>query len=129
MELNITEKKEESLLSRTEVKASISFAGAIPPKDDIKKELALQLKADENLIVVKKVFSKFKGNNADVLAYHYIDEGCMKRIEGKKQKKAEAKEGEEAAPEAKEEPKPREEKKPGEKLKEAPKEEKPKEGR
>ena len=117
MELKILDKKERLLLSRTEIKAQAAYTEAVPSKESIKKSLASQLKADEKLIVVKHIFPKFKIGIADVLAYHYISEEDMKKIEKEKKKKGKKPEdGKEA---------PKEDKKPEEKPKEEPKEEKP----
>jgi len=140
MELNIVEKNEKILLSRTEVKATASFTGAVPSNEDVKKSIASQLKADAKLVVVKNIYPKFKDNTADILAYYYISEEEMKKNEPKLGKKAaeklkksadeKAKSAEKPAEapkeEAKAEAKPAEEKKEEpakEEKKEAPKEE------
>ncbi len=134
MELNIVEKNEKILLSRTEVKATVSFTGAVPSNEDIKKSIAAQLKSDAKLVVVRGIYPKFKDNTADVIAYHYISAEEMKKNEPKLGKKAaeKLKKAEDAKAKAAEEAKkaeaapaekPAEEKK-EEPAKEAPKEEK-----
>jgi len=115
MELNIVEKNEKILLSRTEVKATVSFTGAVPSTKDVKKSIASQLKADAKLVVVKNIYPKFKDNSADVLAYYYISEEEMKKNEPKLGKKAAEKLKKSAD----------EKTKPAEKLAEAPKKEAP----
>ena len=99
MELKITEKNEKSLLSRTEIKGKVTFSEAVPSKESIKKDLATKLKISDKLLIVKNIYSHFKSNVADVLAYHYMNEEDLKKIEGKntkvKKKPAEVKSGQE----------------------------------
>lgn len=128
MELKILEEKEKILLSRKEIKVEVKFTEAVPSKEELKKAVATQLKADGKLIVIKNVFPKFKSNKADVLAYHYISEEDMKKIEVKDKKKKEKKKPAEGG----EAPKAEAPKAAAEEKKEAPKEEKkeePKEGK
>ena len=47
MELKITTKQERPLLSRTDVHAEITFAGATPSTPVVKKEIAKQTKTTE----------------------------------------------------------------------------------
>jgi len=125
MDLKITEEKETSLLSRKEIAADITFKGPTPSKEDVKKQLASSLKSDEKLIVIKNIITSFGSESAKVVAYMYMNEEDMKRIEPKVKEKKEAKpkaKGEEKEAPKKEEPKKegKEEKKP-EPKKEAPK--------
>jgi len=126
MELKITEKKEDVLLSRKEIIAQITFKGATPSKEEIKKQLVSALKADEKLIVTKNVFTSFGSETAKVIAYQYVNEKDMKKIEPKEKEKkekskkeAKSEEAKEVKKEEKKEPKKEEIKK--ETKKEAPK--------
>jgi len=93
-------------LSRKEIEAEVIFdKKATPSKENIKKELAKQLKAEEKLVVVKSIDGSYGSNQAKVTAYQYINEEDMKAIE----------------------PKPKEAKKEGEAPKKAPKPEAKKE--
>jgi len=123
MDLKITERIEESLLSRAKIISKISFEAATPSEKEVKSKIASSLNADENLVVVKHIYTDFGFKRADVSAYLYKDEKEMENIEIKPKKKDEAKETKpkEEKPQAKEE-KPKESKE--EKLKA---EEKPKE--
>jgi len=96
MAFEIISQKEEPLLSRAKVKARITFEQATPSNKDVKKQAASALKKDENLVVIKKISTKFGSRQAEVDAYVYNSEEDMKRIEPKPKKKAEKK-----APEAK----------------------------
>ena len=46
MDIKITEKKEEPLLSRTALKLNVSFKGATPSNQELKKAIASSLKSD-----------------------------------------------------------------------------------
>jgi|TARA_B100001971_G_C18201828_1_gene545096 ribosomal protein S24E len=120
MDVKITEKKESPLLYRTEIMADITGEKATPSKVELKKKCASILKADEKLIVIKKITTTFGSTNAKAELYQYKDEKKLKSIEHKEKKKEEKKEGE--AEEKKEEAKPEE-------KKEAPKEEKKEEAK
>ena len=112
MNLKIISQTEEPLLSRTNIKASISFEAQTPSTEDVKKQLASAAKKDEKLVVIKKIATHYGSREADVDAYIYTSEEEMKKIEPKpKEKKEKA-------------PKPE---KPAVAPKEAPKEEAPKE--
>ena len=128
MQLKILEKKEEPLLSRIVIKASAIFEKATPSNEEIKKQIASNLKADENLVVIKGIYTKFGTSEADINAYVYTSKEEMQKIEPKpkekKEKKPKPEKPAEAKPEKKEEAK--KEEKPAEEKPEAPKEEKPK---
>jgi ribosomal protein S24E len=89
MNLNITHKNNEPLLSRTEVKASMEFDSATPSYADITKAIASGMKTDEKLVAIRTVNNHFGSKTADVLAYVYSDEAKKQLIEPKvKAKKA-----------------------------------------
>ncbi len=119
MDVNITNKTEEGILDRIRIEGDLTFEGATPSYDDLKKSLASLNKADEKLIVIRKVLTKFGATKADFVAYIYKNEKAMKETERITDKKPESKAKE--AP--KEEAKAKEEK-PTEKKEEASKEEK-----
>src|SRR3989338_1456729 len=88
MELSINEKKDNGLLSRTEICGTLSFQNATPSNADVAKNLASKLAADEKLVVVKKIKTKFGAKSADLCAYVYKDASALKRIEPKPGKKS-----------------------------------------
>ena len=94
MQLNVTGKKEEPLLSRTMVKATLDFEKATPSYNEVTSLLATQLKTDEKLIAIRHVYNSFGARKAGVTAYIYNDEAKKQLIEPKlkekKDKKAKA---------------------------------------
>lgn len=91
MNLTITDQKEEPLLSRKEIIAEITFDKATPSKEEVKKAIAAQLKADESLIVVKNIYTEFGTPKAKSRAYIYSSKKDMDNIEPKKKVHKEAK--------------------------------------
>ncbi|MBI2654476.1 hypothetical protein HYX02_06750 [Candidatus Woesearchaeota archaeon] len=91
MQLNIANKKEEPLLSRTMVRATLEFEKATPSYAEVAALLASQLKADEKLIAIRHIYNSFGARKADVIAYVYSDENKKQLIEPKlKEKKNKA---------------------------------------
>lgn len=137
VELKITEKKEEPLLSRVKLTGEVIFEATTPSYDKVKKKISSSLNCDEKLIVIKNIYAKFGIKKADFLAYIYNNEDAIKRIEPKPKEKKKAQEEkptekaehpkEEKEPQKEEKKKPKEtkeEKKPEDKPKEKKKEEK-----
>ena len=89
MQLNVTSKKEEPLLSRTMIKADLEFEKATPSYAEVTLLIAANLKADEKLIAIRHVYNSFGAKKAEVTAYVYSDESKKQLIEPKvKDKKA-----------------------------------------
>jgi len=106
MNVKILEQKQEPLLSRTVITADLTFEGATPSKEEVKKVIASQTKADEKLLIIKKITTRYGSTKAQASAYLYDSEEEMKKIEPK-DKKAEAaakKKAEEAKKAAGEQP-------------------------
>lgn len=124
--MEIKEKKEQPLLSRTEITAFVSYEGATPSRTDLKKQLASLVKVDEKLIVIRTIDVAYGETTAKIFAYAYKNEEDMKRIETENalKKGAPKEEKKEKAPA---EAKPEE--KPAEKPTEAKPEEKKEEGK
>ena len=95
MELNITQKKQEPLLSRTMVQASVEFEKCTPSYPEITTSIASNLKTDEKLVVVRHVYTSFGKKTAQVTAYVYADEGKKQFIEPKAKEKKDKKSKEE----------------------------------
>jgi|AntAceMinimDraft_17_1070374.scaffolds.fasta_scaffold213380_3 small subunit ribosomal protein S24e len=83
MNLKVIEKKENILLSRKEVIASINFDGATPKRKDVQKELAKELKAKENMTLIKQIDTEYGSSFAKVTANIYSDEAVMLKLERK----------------------------------------------
>lgn len=104
MNLKIIEEKEEPLLFRKIIKAELYFEGASTPSNaELKKALAKQTKADEKLLVIKNIYTKFGSTEAVATAYLYTSKEEMEKIEPRS-KKEEKKEGAAPAEEKKEAP-------------------------
>jgi len=87
--MNVTNKKEEPLLSRTMVTADIEFENATPPYAEVAASLATHLKTDGKLIAIRHVYNLFGAKKAQVIAYVYLDEQKKQFIEPKlKEKKS-----------------------------------------
>ena len=83
VEINITSKKEEPLLSRTMLKANLDFENSTPSYKDVTALLATHLKADEKLIAIRHIYNSFGAKKAEVIAYLYADENKRQFIEPK----------------------------------------------
>ena len=89
MQLNLNTKKEEPLLSRTMLKATIDFEKATPSYQEVTSLLATNLKTDEKLIAIRHIYNSFGAKKAEVIAYVYNDEAKKEFIEPKKKEKKE----------------------------------------
>lgn len=115
MELKITGKKDNKLLSRAEITAEMTHEGPTPNYDAVKKALANQLKLDESLIAIKHVYSNFGESRIKIIANVYDNKEAAKKIEPvkKEKKKPAGEEAEEAEKPAKAAEKPAKSEKPG----------------
>lgn len=105
MKLNIAEKIEQKLLSRTKIVGELNFDAATPSNDDLKKAISTELKCAQNLIVITNIYTKFGAKSATFSAYAYDNEKDMKDVERiKEETKAEGEEKKEDAPKAAEKP-------------------------
>ena len=99
MELKILDKKQEPLLSRTKITASVSFDTATPSYNDLMPQIVSAAKTQENLVAIRTVKNSFGARKAEITAYAYNDENSKALIEPKvKEKKTKEKK----APEKKE---------------------------
>jgi len=130
MEIKITEKKDNPLLSRKELCGTMIFNGPVPSKEELQKKLAKSENVVLKNIYIDRTESKFGFQEGSFRVYIYDNEKILakchkkgKKLLEKEKKAAEKKEApkEEAKPVEKKEA-PKEEAKPAGK-KEAPKEE------
>ena len=91
MQIDIVEKKEEPLLSRAMVRASIDFEKSTPSYAETASLLASSLKADEKLIAIRHIYTYFGNKKAQVIAYLYADDAKKQLIEPKKKEKKDKK--------------------------------------
>jgi len=92
MKINILKDDHKALLSRFELNTEIEFEGATPSKEAVKKEIAKKQKKNEEVIVVKNIFTKFGTNTASSLIYIYDNKKNMDSIEPKVKKDGKKKE-------------------------------------
>ncbi|MBD3310369.1 hypothetical protein GF351_04065 [Candidatus Woesearchaeota archaeon] len=116
--INITEKKENPLLLRKELKGELEYSAATPSNEQVARQIADSEKADQKLVKIKQIKNIYGQRKAKVSAYIYGSEEAMKSAEERKKKqKGGAQPAEGGGEKASEAPKP-----------EAPKEE-PKDGK
>ena len=87
--MSITIKKEEPLLARTMVKATLEFEKASPSYAEFTSGLAATLKSDEKLVAIRHIYNSFGDRKAEVIAYVYNDEAKKQLIEPKLKEKKE----------------------------------------
>ena len=83
VQINVTNKKEEPLLSRTMVTATLEFEKATPSYAEVLPVLATSLKTDEKLVAIKHIYNLFGSKKAEVIAFVYSDENKKQFIEPK----------------------------------------------
>jgi len=83
MNITITNKKENPVLSRTEIVANIIFDKATPSRKEIQKAVAKELKGNEKLTIIKTIKTLFGNSKAVVSASIYDSEDVMNKIERK----------------------------------------------
>jgi small subunit ribosomal protein S24e len=89
MELRITQQKENALLHRKEIMASVTFDKATPSNVEVSKALATKLSVSEDSLIVKHITGGFGKLTAVVTAYVYESKEQKAKIEPKvKAKKA-----------------------------------------
>lgn len=102
LNLNISQKKQEKLLGRTEIHGKIEFAKAATSSNDaVKDAIAKSLSVEPKLVVIKHIYTNFGTNSAEIIAYVYDNEKKYDETEVMHKRVKAKKEGEEANPEAK----------------------------
>ena len=96
--MEIKEDFKNSLIGRKEIVAVVDSSGN-PGFAGVKDDLVKELGSDENLVIVRKVGSKFGRGSFDVEAFVYDSQEAKEKVEGK-DKEPEVKEEEKVATEA-----------------------------
>jgi len=89
--MNIINKKEEPLLSRTMITATLEFEKATPSYPEVTSLMASQLKIDDKLVAIRHIYNSFGAKKAEVIAYVYADENKKQFIEPKAKEKKDKK--------------------------------------
>ncbi len=90
MEIEIRSKEAKPLLKRTEVRARIAFTGATPARREVVAAVAKAAKAQQGLVIVRRIATAYGSQSAGVLAYVYDDKETLERLEHDHMKKKHA---------------------------------------
>jgi small subunit ribosomal protein S24e len=83
MNVEILSSKENQLLSRKEVEATVSFDAATPKRAELKQAIGGKIAANPDFMVVRKVTSGFGSKSVKVIAYVYSSKESLMSIEPK----------------------------------------------
>ncbi len=81
MELKITTKTPEPLLSRTQIIGEIMFETVTPSKKEVITHLAKMVHTPETAIALRVITTRYGTHQAHVVAYAYQDEQAKKNTE------------------------------------------------
>jgi small subunit ribosomal protein S24e len=82
MELEIIKEKETPLLSRKRVTVTCTYEGKTPSRVDLRKKIAEKLKVQEDLLVIRHIYTRFGQTWAKAITHVYSDAETMMRLEG-----------------------------------------------
>ncbi|MBD3312911.1 hypothetical protein GF345_00555 [Candidatus Woesearchaeota archaeon] len=102
MDLEIKKERETPLLSRKRITMMMDYKGATPSRLEFRDMVSKQLKAPEELVIIKHIYTRFGQNRAKIIANIYKDKKSMESIEQKyilEKHKAKKEEGAEDKPE------------------------------
>lgn len=83
MDLTILKERETPLLARKRVTLEANYDAATPSRAVLTKEVAKKVGADEKLVRVRHIYTRFGKRKARIIAHVYSDEQDLKRLEGK----------------------------------------------
>lgn len=81
MDVEITSKKENKLLARTEIGAVINYSGAMPNRKEIKEAVCTKLGLNPDNSAIRKINTQFAAKRANALVYAYPSKEHMIKIE------------------------------------------------
>lgn len=84
--ITIEKKENKPLLEREEILA-VSDDAVTPSMTSVNEQLSILLKKDKELIIVKKIESRFGTQKARITAYAYDSLESLKKFEPKKKEK------------------------------------------
>ena len=79
MELKISQKKEEPLLSRTRLEGEVMFDKATPSTKEVKSSVAKSLGKDESLVDIDGIYNQYGQKKAKVVCYAYENKDVLKK--------------------------------------------------
>lgn len=77
-------KSSKILLPRKEVSVFVAYEGATPSRKQLKHSVADKVKAKEDMIIIRHIYTKYGSKEAEVIAYVYEDEKAFKALEYEK---------------------------------------------
>jgi small subunit ribosomal protein S24e len=83
MNVEILSSKDNQLLGRKEVEATVSFDSATPKRAELKQAIGGKIAANPDLMVVRRVTSSFGARSVKVLAYVYSSKESLMGVEPK----------------------------------------------
>lgn len=91
--MKIIKEKDDKLFSRKEILLDLDFNGKTPSNEEVKNNAIEFLKANKELLIIKKIHQEYGANKAKILAYVYKDINNLNKFEkiNKKTKKEKAK--------------------------------------
>jgi small subunit ribosomal protein S24e len=81
MEMQILKEKETPLLSRKRVTLELEATKETPARAELIKAVAAKVKAKEELVIIRHVYSQFGNKTVKVIAHVYKDAKEMAKIE------------------------------------------------
>lgn len=80
--------RDSQLLQRKRIAFEISHENKpTPKKEEVKKQIASELNVDENLVVMKHVYTDYGEHKSKVIVHVYKDANILKKLDTKKVKK------------------------------------------
>jgi len=83
MNVEILSSKENQLLGRKEVEATVMFDSATPKRAELKQAIGGKIAANPDLMVIRKVTSHFGARSVKVLSYVYPSKEVLMSVEPK----------------------------------------------
>jgi small subunit ribosomal protein S24e len=72
---------EKLVLPRKEAKIKLSFTEAAPSRKQLKKMVAEKLKAKEDMVIIRHVYTKYGTKDAEIIVFVYDNEEALKSLE------------------------------------------------
>ena len=101
MKIEITQKNENALLERTDLKGTVDFEGVTPSNNDVAAAIAKSLGVEQGLVVVKGIYTQFSKQEGTFNAVAYKSNEALNKTEKmtkhlRKKAETDAKKAEEA---------------------------------
>lgn len=81
MKLELLKQEDVPLMSRKRASLMVEFQGATPSRSQLRKAIAKELKAKEDLTFVRHIYQRFGSNHAKIIVHVYNNEKDAKLIE------------------------------------------------